>query len=306
MARQNTQSQWDPYSEAVMWLDELLNTKLFELTGTPVTVGTLFMALFIIVVAFGVSRALQHGVARFFTRRGLSAHGINVLFPRVIHYTVVIVGFAVALDTIGFSLTALFAAGAVFAVGLGFAMQNIAQNFVSGMILLVERSIKPGDIIEVEGAVVKVVNMGIRTTVAKTRDDEELIIPNSILVQSTVKNYTLRDSLYRVRALVGVTYGSDLRLVDSTLRAVTGSLAGNAPLREPRIQLTEFGNSSVNFDASIWIEDPWEAPRTRSDLHLAIWWAFKDAGIVIAFPQLDIHLDPPVTDGLSRLPVSAA
>ena len=289
-----------------MWLDQFLNTRLFELTGTPVTVGTLLTSLLIIAFAFLASRTLQHGLSRFMARRGLEGHGFAVVVPRVIHYTVVMVGFAVALDTIGFSLTALFAAGAVFAVGLGFAMQNIAQNFVSGVILLIERTIKPGDVIAVENTVVKVIEMGIRTTVARTRDEEELIIPNSILVQSTVKNYTLRDSLYRLRALVGVTYGSDLRQVAATLRNAADSFEQRSNRQAPRVQLTEFGNSSVNFDVSVWIDDPWVAPQMLSQLHLTIWWALKDAGIVIAFPQLDVHLDQPVTDGLSRLPISAA
>jgi len=98
----------------------------------------------------------------------------------------------------------------LFPVGLGFAMQNIAQNFVSGLILLVERAIKPGDIVEVEGRVVRVLKMGIRTTIARTRDDEEIIIPNASLVQSSVKNYTLEDSYFRISRTPTSGSGSEL------------------------------------------------------------------------------------------------
>ena len=138
-------------------------------------------------------------------------------------YAVVAIGVVAALGTLGVNLAALVAAGAFFAVALGFAMKNIAENFVGGIILLTERTIKPGDILEVEGRVVRVTRMGLRATVARSRDDEDVIIPNAALVTNTVTNYTLRDPLYRLRTTVGVSYGSDIALVMQTLRA---ALAG--------------------------------------------------------------------------------
>ena len=221
---------------------------------------------------------------------------------RLIHYVVMAFGLGLALDNLGVDLGALFAAGAVLAVGIGFAMQNIAQNFVSGVILLVERSIKPGDVLEVEGRVVQVEKMGIRSTVARTRDEEEIIIPNSTLVQNSVKNYTLRDSLYRLRASVGVEYGSDMRLVMQVLQGAAEGLDWRFANKDPVVHLVEFGDSSVNFEVSVWITDPWVAPGRRSLLHQAIWWALKDAGVVIAFPQLDVHFDPPVEESIQRMP----
>ncbi len=183
-------------------------------------------------------------------------------------------------------------------------MQNIAQNFVSGLILLVERTIKPGDVLEVEGTVVRVVQLGIRATLARTREDEELIIPNATLVQSTVKNFTLRDPLFRVRAAVGVTYGSDLRAVFDTLAGVAEGVSWRSTQREPRIQLRQFGSSSVDLEVSVWIDDPWDAQPRLSQLNEAIWWALKAAGIVIAFPQLDVHVDPPIEESIRMLSTS--
>jgi small-conductance mechanosensitive channel len=190
-------------------------------------------------------------------------------------------------------------------VALGFAMQNIAQNFVSGVILLVERSIKPGDILRVEGRLVKVMRMGIRATVSRTLDDEEIIIPNSVLVQNSVTNYTLKDRLYRLRALVGVVYWSDMALVRETLERVAKEIPWREKGPEPRILLRQFGDSSVDFEVSVWISDPWRVQLRLSELHEAIWWALKEAGITIAFPQVDVHLDPPVMrslEGLARSP----
>ena len=200
----------------------------------------------------------------------------------------------------------IFAAGAIFAVGLGFAMQNIAQNFVSGVILLLERSIKPGDVLAIDSTVVRVIDMVIRTTLVRTRDDEELIVPNSVLVQGTVKNYTLHDSIFRLRAQVGVVYSSDMRHVADTLRKVAESVTWRSDKRNPRILMKEFGTSSVDFDVSVWMDDPWEAPRALAQLNEAIWFALRDAGVTIAFPQLDVHFDRNVSEAFGRLGAPAA
>ena len=288
-----------------MLATQILDFTLFTLSGTPVTVATVITAVVIMFVTWWISRGLQRAIGRALKHRAVASASITVI-TRLVHYSIVFVGIGVALDTIGFSLGALFAAGAVFAVGIGFAMQNIAQNFMSGVILLVERSIKPDDVLEVEGKVVRVVRMGIRTTIARTRDDEELIIPNSILVQGTVKNYTLQDSIFRLRALVGVVYKSDMHLVLESLTRVANEQPWRSARREPRVLMTNFGDSSVNFDVSVWMDDPWEGPKALSQLHQAIWWALKDANVTIAFPQLDVHLDRDVTDPIGRLATRAA
>ena len=157
------------------------------------------------------------GAAGVSTSIGTVAAGTVGVASRLVHYLIVVTGVGVALNTMGINLTALFAAGALFAVAIGFAMQNLTANFVSGVILLAERAIKPGDVIEFEGQMVRVRDMGIRATVARTLNDEDLLIPNSQIVQSTVSNYTFRDTLYRLRVMVGVSYASDLEVVRKTL-----------------------------------------------------------------------------------------
>ncbi|NIP57585.1 MAG: mechanosensitive ion channel [Gemmatimonadetes bacterium] len=248
------------------------------------------------------SKLIRRAAIQAMKARGIVDTGTQAIARRLIHYGVMAVGAGLALENLGINLATLFAAGAVFAVAIGFAMQNITQNFVSGVILLVERAIKPGDVLEVEGRVVSVQKMGLRTTVARSRDEEEIIIPNSTLVQSTVKNYTLRDSLYRVRATVGVAYGSEMKRVMEVLRECVEDLSWRFQDRDAVVFLTEFGSSSVNFEVSTWMQDPWTAPRARSEMNDAIWHALADAGITIAFPQLDVHFDPPVTEPLEHLP----
>jgi small-conductance mechanosensitive channel len=278
-----------------------INAPIITFGDTNVTLVMILVVGIMIVAAWWVSNVLQRAVERAFRARGIDDVGTVAVSKRLLHYTVMAIGLALAVQQIGINLSALFAAGALFAVGLGFAMQNIAQNFVSGLILLVERPIKPGDIVEVEGRVVRVRKMGIRTTVARTRDEEEIIIPNSALVQTSVKNFTLGDSVYRIRANVGVTYDSDMRRVRTTLERAANEVPWRLQEYDPVITMTEFGDSSVDWQVSVWIDDPWRARRHLSNLLEAIWWALKDDGIVIAFPQLDLHLDPPVEQALSGL-----
>lgn len=147
------------------------------------------------------------------------------------------------------------------------------------------------DVLEVEGVVVRIVRMGARATVARTRDEEELIIPNSILVQSTVKNLTLTDPVFRLRTRVGVSYRSDMHRVEEVLLSAAESVEGRHEGRDPLVYLLEFGDSSVVWEVSLWAADPWLAPATRSNLNKGIWWALADAGITIAYPQLDVHFD---------------
>jgi small-conductance mechanosensitive channel len=271
----------------------LLNTPLFTLSRTPVTLLTLVTFAAVILLTLWFSHLAQRGTTRAFKLRGVTDEGTTGVAARLAGYLVLVLGLGVAFQTVGVDLGALFAAGAFFAVALGFAMQNVAQNFVAGVILLTERTIKPGDVLEVEGRTVRVTRMGLRATVARTLNEEDLIIPNSTLVQNTVTNFTLRDSVYRLRATVGVAYDSDIRRVIEVLRDATAAFPTRLNDYEPRVLLTDFGDSAVVFEVSIWIKDPWRARALRSELHQAIWWALKGANITIPFPQRDVHLIAP-------------
>jgi small-conductance mechanosensitive channel len=266
--------------------------RLFDVGGTSVTVASLVTLAIILVVTWWISRLLRGITSRTLKRGGFTETGTVATVNRLLHYLILMVGLGIGLQTVGINLSSLFAAGAVVAVAVGFAMQNILQNFASGVILLAERSITEGDVLEVEGIVLHVERIGTRATVARTRDEEQLIIPNSSLVQSSVKNYTLADSLYRVRSKVGVAYGSDQRRVEEVLAEAGRSVPARHEARDPVVLLLEFGDSSVVWEVSVWAEDPWAAKVTRSDLNKAIWWALQDTGITIAFPQLDVHFDP--------------
>ncbi len=278
----------------------LLNLSLFQIAGTPISLMTIALFLLVVVLTFWLSRLTQRGLVTAFHVRGVTDQGTVALVQRLTHYTVLAMGLGVALQTVGIDLGALFAAGAVFAVGIGFAMQNIAQNFVSGLILMVERSIRPGDTLLIAGSVVRVEELGIRATVVRTRDGEALIVPNSNLVADAVRNFSLGEGSFRICAVVGVTYDSDMHQVRRALESAIAKLDYACAEPAPVVQMTGFGDSSVNFAVRVWIRDPWEQRNRQSDLYETLWWALKDAGVVIAFPQLDVHFDPPVAEGFAR------
>jgi small-conductance mechanosensitive channel len=282
-------------------LAELFSRPLFTLSGTEVTFLSLVIFFFVVSFSVAVSFILQRALKRSLAHRFEKQKGTLAAILRLLHYTIIIIGFGIGLQTIGINISALFAAGAVFAIAIGFAMQNIVQNFVSGIILLVERTIKPGDILEIEGNVVKVVDMGMRTTIVRTWREEELIMPNSILAQATVKNYTMRDNEFRLGVNVGVAYESDMKKVIEVLEDTARKITWRLPEPEPRVLLQDFGDSAVIFGVYLNVDDPWKQRVYMSDLRKAIWFAFKEANITIAFHQVDIHFDPPVTEAFAGL-----
>lgn len=288
------------FAEFLKIAKEFLNHQLFVLAGTPVSVATLLTFIAIVLVTYASSKLVGKAIERYAKRRNIADTGSIQVTTRLTHYLILAVGFSIGLQTIGINLSALFAAGAVFAVGLGFAMQNIAQNFVSGVILLVERTIKPGDILEVEGRMVQVIRMGIRSTVARTPNDEEVIIPNALLVQGIVTNFTMRNRNFRLRAQVGVAYESDLKQVEQRLLKAAHRCEPQKSIRSPSVLLKQFGDSSVNFEISLWINNPWLRELKTSELLMAIWEELNEANICIAYPQLDVHLSPETTQQLTQ------
>jgi potassium efflux system protein len=285
----------------------LVTEELFRIGDRPVSLLTLASMLITFLAMLGVSWLLRAGVRRALRRGSIEAAGGDLgVADRLIHYGFIVLGLALALHLAGIRLDTVFAAGAVFAVGFGFAMQNIAQNFVSGIILLIERTIKPGDVLEIGTQIVKVMKMSIRATIVRTLDDEDIIVPNSTLVQSNVKNYTLEDNLYRVKVQVGVSYESDLKVVRDVLEKTTLELPWRDKAYPPRVLLLNFGPSAVEYETSAWMHDPFNYRIAGSELREAIWVAFKRAGITLALPQLDVHVVRALATGPSTLDSFAA
>ena len=210
---------------------------------------------------------------------------------KVARYVFWILGILVALHVAGIDLSSVFTTSGLFAVALGFALKDIAGNYIGGLIIKANDSIKRGDVLEVDGQMVKVRSIGIRDTIVRSKDGLDILIPNSLLVGGKIGNYTLRDSICRVATTVGVSYSSDLKKVRDVLEKSCRTIDGLSTQRTPVVTLNDFGNSSVNYHIYVYIENPWNRRVIRSHLNEAIWWGLKEAGIEIAFPQLDVHFD---------------
>ncbi|MDI1247478.1 MAG: mechanosensitive ion channel, partial [Lacunisphaera sp.] len=175
-------------------------------------------------------------------------------------------------------------------VGIGFGSQNLIGNFISGVILLLERPVNQGDVIEIAGRRVKVERLGARSTIVRTLDNTHMIVPNSLLLEQPVINWTLSDEVVRQQIKVGVAYGSPTRRVEELLLEVLAGVEGVRSEPKPLVKFAEFGESALDFEVFFWatIEERME---TENEIRHRIAEVFAAEGIIMAFPQRDVHLE---------------
>jgi small-conductance mechanosensitive channel len=270
------------------WSD-YLDRELFRLGTTPITIGTLATCVCIFVGSLIVGRVLRRTARRALLARKYPP-GAAAAVSKMLYYGVIATGSFVALDTLGVSLTAVIAGSAVILVGIGFGLQNIAQNFVSGLILLIERPVHEGDFIQVKDIRGTVDNIGLRATKVISRDEVTVIVPNSDLITAQVVNFSVPTKRMRIQVTVSVAYGTPPERVRDALIEV--AVADDGVLREPgpEVRLEKFNDSSVDYALLCWIADAREDLRTQSRLRIAIVSALDEAGIEIPKPQRELHV----------------
>lgn len=202
--------------------------------------------------------------------------------------------FLVILKLIGFDITAIAVVGSAVGIGFGFGLQKITSNFISGLILLFERSVKEGDVVELSNDandIGFIKRMGIRYTLIRTFDNKEIMMPNEDFITNRVTNWTFSDREVRIKIEVGVAYESDLNLVKKLILEAANENINEESTQKPICFLHEFGESSVNFILYVWVSNVNLVQHSkRSDILFAIWNKFKDHNITIPFPQRDLHL----------------
>lgn len=267
------------------------------LTSLALQVGSLRISLILVLTAaaiiYGailVSKWLQTLLRQEILPRYHADIGVQLSITRLVHYAVLLIGFLVLLRVLGFELTKLTILGGALGVGIGFGLQAIVNNFASGLILLFERPIKVGDMIQVGTDLGEVKKLGLRATVVQTLDNAEIVVPNSDLITGQVTNWTLAERRVRVKVPVGVAYGTDIARVLEILLACAE--ANPLVLTEPRARalFLAFGPSSLDFELRVWISDFTDRRQVLSELNQDIESEFRAAGIEIPFPQQDIHL----------------
>ena len=213
----------------------------------------------------------------------------------IVRYLLIFLFISMGLALLGFTYKNILIFASALGVGIGFGLQNIVNNFLSGIILLFEQPVRVGDVIEVEGIFATVINIGMRSTIVESLDNSSIIIPNSVIVSNNLINWTLQDNVIAVECYVGVAYGTDTRLVSGLLLE---ALKGSRDVLEdpsPQIWFKEFGDSSLNFTVRFWINKPREKFFIQSRIMHAINNQLRQHNITIPFPQRDLHIHGPKT-----------
>ena len=216
---------------------------------------------------------------------------MQVLFSKLMKILLVIIAVFVAVNSVGIDLTALAVFGGALGVGIGFGLQKIVGNFISGIILLMDRSIKPGDTIGVAGTYGSIQSLGARYVSVITRDGIEHLIPNEELIVSRVENWSFSGKRVRLRCPVGVSYGADIHQAIALCVEATEGQERIVDSPKPVCLLKGFGDSSVDLELRFWIRDPNNGvSNIKSAVMLRVWDLFHEHGIEIPFPQRDLHL----------------
>jgi potassium efflux system protein len=271
-------------------LSELLTAKLFDFGGKTFSLSSLVEFIFYILIALLISRMLSEWIKRSLLIRFKLERGTREAIAAVINYVIASVGFLIVLQAAGIDLSSLAVIAGALGIGFGFGLQNLASNFISGLALLIEQPIKVGDFIEIDDLLGTVENISIRSTIVRTLDGVCVIVPNNRFVENNIINWSYRDKKCRLRIPVGVAYGSDTVLVTEALLAAARRESRVLTYPSPKVWFKGFGESSINFELLVWIDNPPETDPIKSALHFLIEWDLRSRGIEIPFPQRDLYI----------------
>ena len=262
----------------------------FNLGSQRISIGLVIISAGILYGSFLASWMVQKVLIDEVLARRRVETGVRVSIARLVHYVFIFIGFLLALLALGFDFTKLTIILSALGIGIGFGLQSIVNNLVSGLILLFERPVRVGDFIEVGGKWAEIRKIGLRATNVQTFDQADVIIPNADLVSTQVINWTLSNRRVRLIIPVGVAYGSDISLVMETLMACTRENSKIAEAPPPQVLFLKFGESALEFELRVWVLDADNRLVVSSELHQEIDRRFREAKIEIAFPQQDLHL----------------
>ncbi len=278
------------FMDVIAEIKTFLDITLFQLKETPVTLFSILVFLLFLVsfsyLAGLVKRILNNRILPGF----IDDSGLRYTLSRISQYIIIIIGVLFSFQFLGLDLTGLTVILGFLSVGIGFGLQNVTSNFISGLIVLFERPISVGDRVMVNDVEGDVIEINIRATKIRTMDNISLIVPNSEFVSKNVINYSHGDPTYRLEINVGVSYNSNLDTVVKALDEVAKENETVLKTVPHNIQLVEFGDSSWNMKLLVWIPDVKFYPTVRNELNQAIVRKFAEYKIEIPFPQRDLHV----------------
>ena len=261
------------------------------LPGVKLSLFQIFLLVALLIGVFWISsRTKRFLFNRFLAKSGLD-RSLQYAIAQIVSNVVLIVGIFIVLDNAGIHLGALTVFAGAVGVGVGFGLQNIASNFISGLVILTERPITVGDRVEVAGIAGQVQHIRARSTVIVTNDNITMIVPNTKFIDSPVTNWTYGDPRVRFRIPVGVAYGSDVNKVREALIAAAREHPSALSDPAPSVFLDKFGDSTIDFELVVWSKEMSYRPRRfKSDLNFLIDKHLRAAGIEIPNPQRDLHI----------------
>ncbi len=268
-----------------------VNFPLIKLGESQITAWTICYILLLLVLLYTITNRMKHWVVdRLFAKSHID-YGVRQAIGTIVAYTIVVIGTLVILDSAGINLSALAIVAGALGIGIGFGLQNVTTNFISGIIILLERPIKVGDRVQVEGATGDVVKISLRATTIVTNDNIAVIVPNSEFISSKVINWSYGNPDVRCNFPISVAYGTDPELVRDVLLEIAENHPGVLKDKKSDVLLDEFGDSSLNFILRVWTRAYTTKPGVlHSEINYEIAKKFEQHGIQIPFPQRDIFI----------------
>jgi potassium efflux system protein len=265
-------------------------THELRLGEISLTLGGVLLFMFSVWLAFWAAKTVRFILQDEVLPKMSLPRGVGNSISSLTYYAMVIFGLFVALAAAGFEVGQLAIVVGALGVGIGLGLQNVVNNFVSGLILMFERPIQPGDVVEVGGTSGKVREIGMRATTLSTFEGADVVVPNGMLLSEKLINWTLSDMDRRIDVNVGVAYGSDPRAVLDLLMEVTKATDGIATDPAPNVLFTGFGPNSLDFGIRAWTNNFGDWVKIRSELTVRVYQTLQQAGIEIPFPQQVLHL----------------
>jgi small-conductance mechanosensitive channel len=277
------------YQPVADWVSGILRRPI-EVGEVTVTLAGVLLFVVSVWVSFWLAKVIRIVLRDEVLPNIELPHGASNSISTLTYYAVVTIGLVIALAVAGFQLSQLTIVVGALSVGIGFGLQNIVNNFVSGLILMFERPIQPGDVVEVSGASGTVREIGMRATRLRTSEGADVVVPNGTLLSNNLLNWTLGEKSRRLDVNVGVAYGSDLKRVLEILMDAATATPGVATSPAASVTFAGMGASSLNLSVSAWTNDFDNSGAIRSDMTVRIYDALTAAGIEIPLPQQDVHL----------------
>ncbi|TFV92405.1 mechanosensitive ion channel family protein [Algoriphagus kandeliae] len=273
------------------WFEELMNFSLFNLGESKLTIGLLLTLAISFLVLFVGSEWIRRLLVNRILKKYHITEGTRLSIGTMVKYILILAGIFSILQTNGIDLSAFGVLAGAIGVGIGFGLQNITNNFISGLIILFEQPIKVGDRIEVGNVNGDVIKISARSTMVVTNDNITIIVPNSQFIDNQVINWSHSDRMVRFNFPVGVAYREDPEKIRNILLEVAKANKGVLDKPETDVLFEEYGDNSINFNLRVWTSEYVNRPKVlKSQLYFEIFKRFREEGIEIPFPQRDLHL----------------